>query len=311
MRVSTSTITNMATNSMGNSYKTYVDIMNKIASNKNFTKVSENVPDATKVLKLNDQLAQLELYQSNIQAAVNEMDLAYDALGAVTDEISAINALIVQASNATNSPESAKAIAMEIKQRVVTIQDKMNVKYLDNYVFSGTYTKEQPYTVDENGNVTYHGSSQQAGDRNLTISENTTFAYNFTGEEIFGKQDPTLVDDNGVQLDFFSQMKHLDELLNADTLEYDKIREKLGVLDKATKNITQSQGLVSAKVAKLDSTKNINEDTILKLTEDKVDLEEVDITKAATDLANAQTALQASYSIGTTILGSVSLLDYI
>ena len=311
MRVSTSTITNMATNSMGNSYKTYVDIMNKIASNKNFTKVSENVPDATKVLKLNDQLAQLELYQSNIQAAVNEMDLAYDALVAVTDEISAINALIVQASNATNSPESAKAIAMEIKQRVVTIQDKMNVKYLDNYVFSGTYTKEQPYTVDENGNVSYHGCSQQAGDRNLTISENTTFAYNFTGEEIFGKQDPTLVDDNGVQLDFFSQMKHLDELLNADTLEYDKIREKLGVLDKATKNITQSQGLVSAKVAKLDSTKNINEDTILKLTEDKVDLEEVDITKAATDLANAQTALQASYSIGTTILGSVSLLDYI
>ena len=43
----------------------------------------------------------------------------------------------------------------------------------------------------------------------------------------------------------------------------------------------------------------------------KADIEEVDITKAATDLANAQTALQASYAIGTTVLGSVSLLDYI
>ena len=29
------------------------------------------------------------------------------------------------------------------------------------------------------------------------------------------------------------------------------------------------------------------------------------------DLANAQTALQASYAIGTRILGSVSLLDYL
>ena len=75
--------------------------------------------------------------------------------------------------------------------------------------------------------------------------------------------------------------------------------------------IVQSQGTVSAKVTKLDATKSINENTILKLTEDKVNLEEVDITKAATDLANAQTALQASYSIGTTILGSVSLLDYL
>ena len=59
------------------------------------------------------------------------------------------------------------------------------------------------------------------------------------------------------------------------------------------------------------TTQTINEDTKLKLTEDKVNIEEVDITKAATDLANAQTALQASYAIGTRILGSVSLLDYI
>ena len=303
MRVSTSTITNMATSSMGNAYETYLNIMNKIASNKNFTSVSENVVDATKVLKLNDQLAQMDIYQSNIQAAIDEMDLAYDTLGAVTDEISAINSLIVEASNATTTPDAAKAIAAEIKQRVITIQDKMNVKYLDNYIFAGTYIQEPAYVTDADGNIVYNGSSKESGDRKLTISENTTFAYNFTGEEIFGKQD-------GVN-DFFSQMKDLDELLNADTVDHNKIREKLGVLDDAINKIVQSQGTVSAKVTKLDATKSINENTILKLTEDKVNLEEVDITKAATDLANAQTALQASYSLGTTILGSVSLLDYL
>ena len=82
-------------------------------------------------------------------------------------------------------------------------------------------------------------------------------------------------------------------------------------LNKAVENVTMMQGKVSAHVAKLESTQNINENTILKLTEDKVDIEEVDIVKAATDLANAQTALQASYTIGSTIIGSVSLLDYI
>ncbi len=311
MRVSTSTITNMATSSMGNSYNAYLDIMNKIASNKNFTKVSENVVDATKVLKLNDQLAQMEQYQSNIQAATDEMNLACDTLGAITDEISAINALIVEASNATTNPNGAKAIATEIKQRVATIVDKMNTKYLDNYIFSGTYTNETPYTSDGAGNYNYNGSSEKAGDRNLTIAENTTFTYNFTGEEIFGKKDPNALDADGRELDFFSQMQHLDELLTSDVLDYDAIRAKLGVLDDATSKITQSQGVVSAKVAKLDSTKTINEDTILKLTENKTDLEEIDIVKAATDLANAQTALQASYAIGTRILGSVSLLDYI
>lgn len=303
MRVATSTITNMATNSMGNSYKTYMDILNKITSNKNFTKVSENVVDATKVLKLNDQLAQLDEYQSNIQAAVNEMDLAYNTLGAITDEISKINSLVVEAANATTTPESAKAIGTEINERVAIIVDKMNTKYMDNYIFSGTYIQEAAYTYDADGNIIYQGSSKDAGDRKLTISQDTTFAYNFTGEEIFGKQD-------GVN-DFFSQMKELNTLLNADTLDYDAIRSKLSVLDDATKGIVQSQGTVSAKVSKLETTQSINEDTILKLTSDKVDLEEVDITKAATDLANAQTALQASYAIGSTILGSVSLLDYL
>ncbi|MBQ7286567.1 MAG: hypothetical protein IJW73_02270 [Candidatus Gastranaerophilales bacterium] len=311
MRVSTSTINNMATGSMSNSYKTYADIINKITSNKNFTKMSENVVDATKVLKLNDHLAQLDQYQSNITAAINEMNLAYDTLGEVTDQISAINALTVQGADATMTPESAKAIANEIEQKVNTIIEKMNVKYLENHIFAGTYTQNAAYQKNDDGTITYIGSSQKAGDRNLTISENTTFTYNFTGEEIFGKQDPTDLDDDGVQKDFFSQMNNLVELLRADTLEYDKIRDKLSVLSGAVKNITQVQGEVSAKVQKLDTTKGINEDTILKLTSDKTDLEEVDITKAATDLANAQTALQASYAIGTTVLGSVSLLDYL
>ncbi len=303
MRVSTSVMTNLATNSMGNAYNNYASILAKIASNKNFTKVSENVVDATRVLKLNDQLAKLNEYQSNITHATNEMNLAYDTLANVTEQLSAINSLIVEAANVTTTPDSAKAIAEEIKQRVATISDEMNTKYMDNYIFSGTYIYEQPYVTNDAGEIIYQGSSDAAGERNLTISEDTTFTYNFTGEAIFGKQD-------GVN-DFFSQMRDLNNLLNADSLDYDAIREKLSVLDSATRGITIANGQISAKVSKLESTQEINNDTITSLTEKKVDLEEVDITKAATELASAQTALQASYQIGTAILGSVSLLDYL
>ncbi len=303
MRVSTSVMSNLVTNSMSNAYNNYANIIAKIASNKNFTKVSENVVDATRVLKLNDQLAKLNEYQSNITHATNEMNLAYDTLANVTEELSAINSLIVEAANATTTPDSAKAIAAEIKQRVATISDQMNVKYMDNYIFSGTYTEQQPYVTNDTGEIIYEGSSEKAGDRNLTISEDTVFAYNFTGEAIFGEQD-------GVN-DFFSQMRDLDNLLNADTLDYDAIREKLSVLDSATRGITLANGQISSKVSKLESTQEINNDTITSLTEKKVDLEEVDITKAATELASAQTALQASYQIGVAVLGSVSLLDYI
>ena len=311
MRIATSTMTSLATSSMGNSYDKYMDIINKITSNKNFTKVSENPIDATKVLKLNDQLAKLDEYQSNIQAAINEMSLAYDTLGAVNDELTSINDLVIEAANISTTPQGARAIAVEMSQRIESIIDKMNTKYLDNYIFSGVYTEKAAYTVTSDGTVEYHGSSEKAGDRNLTISQDKTFAYNFTGEEIFGKFDPDNVDENDVPLDFFSQMQDLQTILKTEPLDYDAIRNKLDVLKEAQEAIIQTQGTTSAKVAKLLSTQEINNSTITDLTENKVDLEEVDITKAATDLANAQNALQASYLISTNILGSVSLLDYL
>ena len=329
MRISNETMTKMVTNAMSDSYNTYANAINKIISGKNFTKISQNPTDATKTLKLGNQLDQLDIYQSNIQAATNEMNLTYDTLGEMIEELDTINSLVVEASNASTSPDAAKAIATEIKERTGTIKDKLNTKYLDNYIFSGTFTQTPTYT-EQDGLIVYQGSSEDAGKRKLTISEDTPFVYNITGETLFGKREIFEVEENGqgeegseqtpplddtqeeqISSDFFSQMQHLDTLLNEDPLQFDKIREKLDVINSTTKNVIQAQGSVSASVAKLNSTSDINQSMIISLTENKTDLEEVDIMQAASDLMNARTSMQASYLLGTQVLNSVSLLDYI
>lgn len=306
MRIATSTIQSMVQNTTGNAYKNYSDLIQKIASNKNFTKVSEDVMGATKVLKLNDNIAKMQEYQSNIKAAMNEMDVAYDVLSEVNDELNTITALVMDAANATTSPDSARAIATEISERVGTISDKMNTKYLDSYIFSGSYTQKQAYVMGPDGAYVYQGSSPEGGDRNLTISEGVTFAYNFTGEEIFCGADGL-----GNTKEFFSEMNELNEILTTEPLDYNKIREKLNIIRSTQDNIINSTGTISAKVAKLDSTYSVNESALNDLIGDKAEIEDLDIAKAATDLANAQNALQASYAVSSTILNSVSLLDYI
>ncbi len=301
MRIATTTLSKMLSSSMGSSYNNYVNLLNKIAGGKNFTKVSENPADATKVLKLKDELAKMNEYQSNIKAANAEMNLAYDTLGDIVDELSNINSSIAAASTGTTTPDAAKAYADEIKEKVSTIQDKINVKYLDNYIFSGTYTAVKPY--DEiGGNITYQGSVDSASNRNITIAEGKTYTYNLSGDKIFE------LDNNN---NFFNEMKDLDNLLRQEPLDHDKIREKLDVLDTVSKNISQAQGTISAKVIKLSSLEESNAGQITKLTQDRVDLEEVDIIKAASDLMSAQQALQASYMVGSQIMSSVSLLDYL
>lgn len=303
MRISTQTTNNLLIGSMQNSYGDYASILSKMSTNKNFEKLSENIVDGVDLIKLKNQLSGLEGYQGNIQHAINEMNLAYDTLGSVKDELTSINSLVIQAADATTTPDSAKAISSEINERVETIKDLMNTKYLDTFIFSGANVQQKAYTTDDDGNIIYNGSSEKSGDRNITISENTVFHYNFTGEEIFGKQD-------GVN-DFFAQMKELNALLNADSLDYDSIRAKIGVVSDASNNIGIKNGIVSAKVSKLAATQEINNDTITSLTEKKADIEEVDIIKAASELANANTAMQASYMLGANIMSSVSLLNYI
>ena len=308
MRISSQTANNMATSAMSGAYNKYAAIIAKIASNKNFSKISENVPDAVSLVKVKNQISELEGYQGNVQHAINEMNLVYNTLNSVTDEISAINGLVISASNAPTTPDAAKAYASEIKERVESIRDLMNTQYLDNYIFSGTFVNQPTYTTDEQtGDITYNGSPQNAGSRNLMISADTKFGYNFTGEEIFGEQD-------GIS-DFFSQMKELVDKLNSaeedGIVDFDSIRDKLNILDKASRNIAQTNGMVSAKVSKLTATQEINNDTITNLTEKRTNIEEVDIIKAASDLSAARTGLQASYALGTSVLSSVSLLDYI
>ena len=320
MRISTQTMSGIATSSTSNAYDKYAKILEKITSNKNFTKMSENVPEAKKLVKVKDQLAQLDEYQSNIKAATNEMGLAYDVLNDVTDQVTQINSLVVEAANATTTPDSAKAMATEIKERVASIVDLMNTKYMNNYIFSGSNVQTPAYTLDEKtGDVTYNGGTKDNGERLLTIAENTTFEYNITGDKIFDKVTlySTTTDANGNEVvtsretDFFTEMQDLCNLLNADELDQNAIREKLNVLDPVSKNITNQTGDVSAKVSKLNSASSINASTITNLTEKRVDIEEVDITQAATDLANARSALQASYTLTSVILQGNTLLDYL
>ena len=311
MRIATSTMTNMATTSTSGAYSRYYDILNKIVQNKNFTKPSEDIAGTSNLLKVNDGIAKLDEYQSNINTAMGEMNFAYDTLGSVNDELGEISSLITEASNATTTPDSAKAIASELKQRVDSVKNYMNSKYLDNYVFSGTNTETPAYKTQDDGTVVYQGSSSSAQGRSLTIAEGKTMEYNITADSVFPITTTTNPDGTTTTEDFFSKMDELYNTLNQDPLDYDAIRKNMDVLQNAQNKVVMAQGEFSARVSKLDTSKSLNETALTNLQEKKSDIEEVDITKAATELSSAKAALQASYLVSQQVLSGMSLLDYL
>ena len=66
MRISSETLSNMAISAMNRGYDNYSNILNSIIKGKNFTTVSEDPASATKVMKLDNQIGQLNMYQDNI-----------------------------------------------------------------------------------------------------------------------------------------------------------------------------------------------------------------------------------------------------
>ena len=290
-------LTNMNKN-LSNIYNTY----EQITSGKKLTSVGQNPSDGTKVMKYNKQLGQLDDWSKNIETAKDELNQSYDTLGLIQENMQRINELAIQAANSFNSEDSLQAIRDEVEQRTRTIAQLANTKYQDKYIFSGSNTDTIPYSLDEDLNVTYSGTSQDGNwERNIEISEGVTMPLNINGQEIFG-------DENG---GIFATLKQLNDALADPDMDIQAISDCITPVQNGIKNITSAQAVISSRVQRLDATSSINDNVTLGITEMKSNLEDTDLAEAATQLMMYQTALQASLQAGATIMQQATLLNYI
>ena len=290
-------LTNMNKN-LSNIYNTY----EQITSGKKLTSVGQNPSDGTKVMKYNKQLGQLDDWSKNIETAKDELNQSYDTLGLIQENMQRINELAIQAANSFNSEDSLQAIRDEVEQRTRTIAQLANTKYQDKYIFSGSNTDTIPYSLDEDLNITYSGTSQDGNwERNIEISEGVTMPLNINGQEIFG-------DENG---GIFATLKQLNDALANPDMDIKAISDCITPVQNGIKDITSAQAVIASRVQRLDATSSINDNVTLGITEMKSNLEDTDMAEAATQLMMYQTALQASLQAGATIMQQATLLNYI
>ncbi len=290
-------LTNMNKN-LSNIYSTY----EQITSGKKLTSVGQNPSDGTKVMKYNKQLGQLDDWSKNIETAKDELNQSYDTLGLIQENMQRINELTIQAANSYNSQDSMQAIKNEVEQRTRTIVQLANTKYQDKYIFSGSNTDTIPYSLDDDLNITYSGTSQDGNwERNIEISEGVTMPLNINGQEVFGDEN------SGI----FATLKELNDALANPDMDIQAISDCLTPIQNGIKEITGAQAVITSRVQRLDATSSINDNVTLGITEMKSNLEDTDMAEAATQLMMYQTALQASLQAGATIMQQASLLNYI
>ncbi len=266
----------------------------QLSSGKELTRVSDNPYGVGRAIQLRDAMEHTQQLQRNVIDGQGWADTTDDALESINAAVHRVRELVVQGATDTAGGEPRERIATEITGLIDSIKTAANVKYAGRYIFSGTDTGTEPYTVG--GADTYNAANSDAILRE--IGPGVTVQINVGGEKVLGDGTTGLMATlRGI----------LTDLQNDDGAA---LRAKVGQLDDGLDQLNAVRAEVGATYNRLESASDRLaqfEGTTLKMLSDT---EDVDMGKAMIDFSIQQAALQAGLQAGSRIVQN-SLLDFL
>ncbi|WP_426153769.1 flagellar hook-associated protein 3 [Pseudomonas sp. DC3000-4b1] len=183
MRISTGQYFANSTSAYTKNFAATAKTQDQISSGERIQTASDDPVGASKLLQLRQQSAVLDQYKGNITSATNSLSSEESVLSNITTALQRAQELATEAGNGALTDDDRKSIASEIGQIKETVYGLLNTKDANGqYLFSGSKTTTQPYTLNSDGTYTYQGDETQLS---LQVSDTLTVATNDTGFNIF------------------------------------------------------------------------------------------------------------------------------
>lgn len=315
-RISTVSMQNNLINQITNNQNKFYELQNQALSGNKINSIIDNPVGAAKIIILNDGLSKLESYKKNVSAAQSEYEIMDNTLANVVDRLQRANELANSASNEYNTPENLQAIKNEISSIKETILSLSNTQYMDMYIFSGTNTNTNAFTLNDDGSVVYNGTPQ-TGDykRQLEVADGTYLTLNAPGDNLFGSYDVATQTGSGI----FKTLTELEVALDSASSEdatvssegFEKIRSSINLVQDGIETVTGVRSRYGTYAQKADMSANSLEENSILMKGDLSEIKDVDLAEIYSNLITQQYALQASMQVGAMTLQQSSLLNYI
>jgi len=144
---------------------------------------SDDPVAATAISALDNEIAQLEQFNDNADAAKASNELEEGILSSVTSILFRVRELMVSLGNGTYGKNELNSIGVELQERLKELVGLGNTQNAnDEYLFSGSKVKTQSFTTDINGDVIYNGDQNQ---RLLRISSGVVEPISDSGFDVF------------------------------------------------------------------------------------------------------------------------------
>ena len=183
MRIATLQSFNLGLNAILDAQASVNKTQQQVSSGRRVLTPADDPIASTKILQLQQDLAQRDQYDRNMTAADNRLKLEESSLNSITEALTRLQELTVNAGSGTLTITDRQAISAEIGQLEDQLASLFNTKDPNGeFIFGGFKGATQPFQQKDNGRYEYQGDE---GQRYLAIGDTTRVATGDNGKKLF------------------------------------------------------------------------------------------------------------------------------
>ena len=182
MRVSSAQLFQQGITAILNQQSQVNHTQQQLATGQRVLTPSDDPVAAVQIMDINEDLKQLDQYQRNSDLAEGQLALEEDTLAQAGTVLQRVRDLVLQANNATQTPETRQGIAVEIKALSDQFLALANTRDANGeYLFGGFQSDTAPF-VRQGAGVVYNGDN---GQRFIELGSGSQVAVRDPGSEVF------------------------------------------------------------------------------------------------------------------------------
>ncbi|BCA59779.1 flagellar hook-associated protein FlgL [Sphingomonas sp. HMP6] len=282
---------------------TQADTINtQIATGKKISAPSQDVVAYNRLSAIKQTNADSKAYASNVSLAQSLLQQSDTTLTSIGNQLQRAAELTTQAANGTLNDANRKTIAIElqsIRDDLVSLAGTTDAR---GQPLFGTASGGPAVVQAVDGTVSFGGTGEISA---IPVADGTDIQATDSAQRVFGN-----LPGGGGTTDVFAVLSSLISALNAGGNVSAATGAAADGLKAALTQVSNVQGSVGARAARLDIVASQATDAAAARETDRVGLEDTDISTAITELQKTMTVLQATQA-SFTKLGQLSLFDYL
>ncbi|NBT35241.1 MAG: flagellar hook-associated protein 3 [Betaproteobacteria bacterium] len=306
MKISTSYLFDRAVTQMTNSQTSLAQSQAQLSAGKKVLSPSDAPDDATAIQRIKSVLARQDSFETSIQSTENRLKKEESALGGVSDVLTRLKELAVQASNDTYGAKDREALAIEMQGLQQDLLSFANTRDENGaYLFSGSRVTTPAFGADANGNIVYQGDETV---NMVEVGDQRQIQGNRTGTQVFSRVVRTADDGSQQGVSFFQSVQDLVDAVRSS--DRTKMNRGISEIDNLSQSVSLSVARVGSDTNVIQGQRAVLDETKLQLKTILSNAEDLDYTEAVTKMQKQMLALEASQS-GFAKISQLNLFQYL